>query len=318
MKPVQFFATISAVIGILLIGTVTYASSQTISTVTILEQEELSPLLEQNTVNINSIGGGQLLADQSDTGQQLVPLRGYTTNVTGIISDLTGTLDLRRIGLVVYRSGANGGKECAANANSCYRVEQCEVEYTEYTQQRAYTCAFSLLPWADSTDSGGKYPNEEWVIGVTAPNKESGERIIVAEARRDLQSVMDIEQPSSANFGIQEKGAITDADSNVDVVLAQDGNTASRISIQGEDLSCSGGGTIPVERIRWSLDDVGYDSDNTTDLTEDRVDTGLVVGYNDTGIENGLTEELHLNLAVPTVGVKGDCVGVVTVLTEPL
>jgi hypothetical protein len=258
----------------------------------------------------NSANGG---VDDYFSGT-IVPVAGdvKTLHINGVVRDTNGTEDIATTSLVFYRSSVGGGASCSADNNNCYRVPVCVLTPDTSTTKK-FDCQIDLQYYADSTDTGGRFSDDNWVAYVQVwDQSEAGS--INNSVTKEVGTVLSLTIPTAISYGNSfSLGQETINTDNQEMVITQNGNDEADVQVSGTNMTCSSIGAIPVGNQKWSLSDVGYNG-SSTPLTAISDNTFLNVGYRDNDA-SPVTKSLYWNIGIPATGVKGDCVGSNTITT---
>ncbi len=249
-------------------------------------------------------------SDTYTTTAPLIPTIGgiKTIYANGHVSDLdgvgTGLADgnLAQVHGIFYRS--NQGAGCLPSGNNCYTIE-CTLTPNSGTTL-AFSCAFPIKYYAESTQEGSQYANDTWTAEVVVTDDEN--QIGAQSKQTEVQSILSLLIPSAMGYGtFSSAGETTTALTNLEYPITQQGNQIADVEVSGGDMSCSISGFIPVQNQEWSLIDVDAHAQATTPLTVSPVTVPLMVGYasdeNDPTIKN-----LYWNITIPDV-IAGECTG---------
>ncbi len=232
-----------------------------------------------------------------------------TIYVNGVVEDLDGKADIVGVSGVFYRSGAPSGNLCVADTANCYAVSSCSLGDNADANQKTFSCQMNLLHIAQSTVSGGQYPNENWVAYVTVTDSESSGTNNATT--KEMQSLLSLEIPGTISFGMRDLDSQSTAGNNTETALLQKGNVQAdvEVSMSATSLTCASG-VIPRANIKWSITDVAYASG--TSLTATAVDTNIDIPYGTSGNASP-SKILYWNIGIPLDGVGGSCSAPVTV-----
>ncbi|NQV13644.1 MAG: hypothetical protein HQ530_05090 [Parcubacteria group bacterium] len=248
-------------------------------------------------------------SDDFGAGVVVVVGNGKTVHVNGVVTDDNGAADISTVDGVFYRSGATSGYDCTADDNDCYDVASCTLSANDATSQK-YNCQMDVEYWADATDVGGTYPDEDWEIFVEVTDAGTATDTDNAHAGIEMNTVLGLDIPTAIAYGSHTLGFETGTADNQEMIIDQNANDGADVEVSGTIMTCTGIGTIPIANQEWSLTDVIYSSG--TDLTGAPVDTNLAVGLrtDDEVIEN---ETLYWGIGIPATGVLGVCSGTNTI-----
>jgi len=241
---------------------------------------------------------------------------GGTTDVyvNGTVEDLDGNEDIESVKLVFRRSGVALGNSCTQDGNDCYRMDACTLQNNGDGNQKDYDCAIALKYWADATDTGGRYPDEDWVAEVTVSDGTLS--TLNNTVTKEMGTLLALDIPTVLNLGSFLPGAISDSPTNAEQSIGQHGNDEADLEVSMDDaeLVCDQNGVISRESIEWALTDVSHGDAASTPLAATATDTNLHVAYRDSEGANA-TKTLYWNIAVPFSGIEGVCTSTNTVMT---
>lgn len=231
-----------------------------------------------------------------------------TIHINGVVQDLDGRDDISAVDVVFRRSGVTGGSNCSADNNDCYILNGCTLTDNADMNQKEYDCPLAIEFFADSTDSGGRFPNENWIVEVTVTDGISN--TTDNSVTKEMQTLLALNIPTSINFGTLGLGEKTTNLNNVEYTVIQHGNDEAdlQVSMSDSGLACSGRGEIPRSNIEWALTNVGHSDTASNDLTSSLTATNLNLPYKDQ--DSGNTQAtLFWNIEIPPSGLEGTCSG---------
>lgn len=235
-----------------------------------------------------------------------------TIYINSIISDSNGEDDIDHVSLSFYRSGVTDGKDCASDNNSCYKVNNCDINLGYGSGLEAkFSCKVDLQYYADATDSGGRYPEQNWVAEATLFDKSDNTNS--ASTTNEINTLLALNIPNIINYGTFNLGASTSVQNNQEMIITQKGNDIADVQVNGGNMNCTIGGYIPTANQKWSLTDIGFSESNAIHLTSDPVNTGLDILYRDNDNEER-TKTIYWNIGIPQTGVAGVCSGTNTII----
>jgi hypothetical protein len=228
-----------------------------------------------------------------------------TVYVNGVVEDLDGKATISSVSGKLHRSGVQDGNNCSADTANCYVVGNCALGDNADPNQKTFSCRMNLLNIAQSTVSGGQFPNENWVAYVSVTDGvETGTHNATT---KEMQSILSLTIPSTIAYGNRDLGAQSTVENNVEMVLTQRGNVEAdvEVSMTATGMACASG-TIPRGNVKWALTDVAYSHGSNAALTATPVDTNVYVGYG-THSAPTPTKTLYWNIQIPIEGVGGYC-----------
>jgi hypothetical protein len=235
-----------------------------------------------------------------------------TIHINGVVGDANGEADINATTMTFYRSGATNAEACTPDNNDCYRVDSCTLTSDTATTKK-YDCEIAVQYYADSTDAGGQFSEQNWLTYVKVTDLSAGTGTSNTTAK-EMNTTISLDIPSAINYGSFGLGASTTAENNQEMVITQKGNDEADVEVSGATMACSGIGSLPVGQQKWSANsDLGY-NDAAGTLTGTPDDTNLNVVYR-TDDANANTKTLYWNIAIPATGVKGVCTGTDTITT---
>lgn len=236
--------------------------------------------------------------------------------INGVVSDMDSWQDIESVSAVFYRSSKsikkrksknNDKKGWCKNAKkkSCLEVEECNLREGESEDEAEFSCALSLPYYLESTDVAGAFDKDKWNVYLEA---EDGKEVVSDEtASIEVPSTMGVNvQTQQISFGVLDLGHRSTPETNQEMVIASEGNTTVNIEVLVSDMTCSGIGTIPAENLTWSLTDNGADA---VSVLPDSIVIDPPLDANTAPSQ----EYLYWNIEVPESGIRGDCIGNVTI-----
>jgi hypothetical protein len=234
--------------------------------------------------------------------------------VWGTVQDQNGYTDIDYVKAYLYRSDLDN--TCPEDGNKCYYMYSCDITQGASEYQAIYSCPFSLKYWMDATDamSGEDYSDYYWQLEVVAVDLY-GQSITNTSRTLEVYSSVSLDIPESIDFGSMSTGESTTRLTNVEQVITQYGNVEQNVTVTAPSgiFACESG-DIPLDHLKWSLSDVGYDHNQTTALSSEIVDTELRVQKQISEIL-APTKTLYWNLSVPP-GASGSCSVLIEILAK--
>ncbi|MDP3970209.1 MAG: hypothetical protein Q8P90_00755 [bacterium] len=230
--------------------------------------------------------------------------------IQGVVSDPNGAENITNVKNDLFKTSIT--YSCSADANDCYKTASCTVN-TAYgtTAQASFKCAYALESYADSTESGGVSPADNWTSRTEVTD---GTTPVSAIITTSVETHFAVNIPVTAlNWGAQSLGFASDTGNNLTKTFTQQGNDQALINISGADLGCSTYGTIPRTNQEYSTTNVDSGSGNAMPLSSSA--SGATLDYRTAG---AVTDDLWFMLTVPGVGVEGNCTGTITLVAAPL
>ncbi len=317
------------IIIVLLAMALTRGKSQTDSATTSATVTNVAPTVD--SVYINETADSNANTYTTSNAITLTPNSTKTVHVNGVITDLngvgTGTTsailssgNLQGVEAMLYRTGS--GVACAENAQNCVDpASSCTLTALTATTV-GYNCVFNLQYYADSTSTGGQFPDDTWTAGVLVIDDacsggfdafdqgncstSSGSNTKLLE----IGTLLSLGLPSSISYGTLALGVTTSNSTNTAVTITQTGNDVGNVQVSGADMTCTQG-TIPLANQNWALTDVGGTDGSVTVLTGSAVTAAVAVPYRTSASQT--TSTLYWNLTMPTSGVGGTCTGTNTI-----
>jgi hypothetical protein len=234
--------------------------------------------------------------------------------VHGMIQDQNGQSDIDYVNAYLYRSDLDN--TCVEDGNKCYYVLGCTLSNNANQLRINYICPFSLKYWMDATDTmaGGSYGDYSWQLEVVAVDDYALSATNTGRVLEVYSSVA-LDIPSAIDFGSMNIGEFTTYQENVEQVLTQQGNVEQNVTVVSPsgEFPCESG-EIPIENLKWSLREIGWDHNETTSLTTMIADTDIRVAKQ-TDETTAPTKILYWNLNVPS-GVGGSCTATINILAK--
>jgi hypothetical protein len=271
----------------------------------------ISPVLANSppgVVDIFVTNYSYVFEDTYNTASPYTPSVGVskTVYVNGRVTDADGVGsgfedgDLRYVQLLLYREVL--GVSCVEDVNNCYKT-YCSVRSGDVTSELEYTCAIETSHLIDPTTEGSPYENQVWHAEVIVMDRM--DHLSTRIKKIEVESLLAVGSPNTLDFGVLAREEVTTVDTNVEYVLTQYGNTEATVELSGEDMTCSVNGLIPVENIKWGLEDVEFLDPSMTRLNHSEVASGAYLDADDTNVS---MENLYFNIELPDV-VSGSCSG---------
>ena len=113
------------------------------------------------TVSNTSVNSGATSIDLIQNG--IISL-----TCSGTITDLNSCSDIQNASYVFYRTSVEGGTNCTASANNCYRGS-CSLanDCTAQDITQTATCSIQLQDTAEATDGNSIYEDTNWTCKIT-------------------------------------------------------------------------------------------------------------------------------------------------------
>ena len=230
-----------------------------------------------------------------------VYVNGHVTDGDGVGTGFDSG-NLESLILRFYRSTM--GVSCDPDPNNCYYAN-CSVSANSQTVLN-YSCEVNVAYLIDSTMPGGSYPNDIWNAEVIV--QDDTDQIASQIKMFEIETLLAVTVPDEVPFGVLSPAQATTSQNNVEMVIAQAGNDVASLGVSGTDMVCSVNGTILVNKIEWSLSDVGAGNQLGFPLSTNQNDVEMSVGTDD---DASLTDTLYWNVTLPTV-ISGECSGSIT------
>ncbi|MES2749536.1 MAG: DUF2341 domain-containing protein [Patescibacteria group bacterium] len=225
-----------------------------------------------------------------------------TTSVyaTGTVTDFNGVSDIVAGSSTIYRSGAGAG--CAANDNNCYKGDTTSSTSCSFINCSGNTCTLScradIYFHADSTDTA-PYEGEEWMAYLEARDASGGYDFASALGV-ELLSLRAATVNNAINYGTLSVGSSTGA-TNATTTVANVGNTAFNIELQGTDLSDGGSSRIPADQQKFATTTFNYSACVTCGVMSSTTPTLLTLGLAKPTVPTPpVTAPVYWGIAVPT------------------
>lgn len=260
-----------------------------------------------------------------DSGADSVVLNtGTTKNVvcTATVTDDEGYEDIVSVEAKLYRTGVGVG--ASDDNNNHYTVSgdsQCVPSNGSGTTED-YTCTIAAYYYADPTDTGSIYEDDNWTCQVT-PSDVGGPGTADTDTI-EMDTLMGLSlSTDTISYGTMDLGTNTGVN-NQDVNIINEGNV--RIDVQfdgygtidgdGKAMVCNPG-SILIGNEKYDIDEsptADYD-DLAFQLTDTAVerDWDILQRTNDSSQEQGVDKKwIYWGLAIPAEEVGGSCSGYVT------
>ncbi|OGG61704.1 hypothetical protein A3C87_03815 [Candidatus Kaiserbacteria bacterium RIFCSPHIGHO2_02_FULL_49_34] len=225
-------------------------------------------------------------------------------HLTGTITDLNGKTSVASssISALFYRTSKTD--TCLADMNSCYHITQCDVSYDTASEvELLYNCPTPIAYHTDATDVGSRYASDNWTGTISVVDE--GQGTASSTITTEVNALLALNIPDGIDYGTLSLGGISS--SPVDFPLTQRGNTRADVFVSGGDMDCDLG-MLEGSKQRYSLSGTAaYDDVATKPLTEIPVQANLVVPFQVTA--SPVATSLYWRIAIPQVGIKGNCIG---------
>lgn len=263
-----------------------------------------------DTVNVAIISGGD---DQATI--TLVENSTKTIYIHGTATDNNGCNNVDTPAnwtVKIYRTDRTSG--CSADDNDCYLVATAtDLALTNCTgagdMTLSYEATDTLQYYADATDAGSPNAATTWSAKVTATDEDTGSGM--GSDTFEMNSLVALGATASINYGTLGLGE-TSAEQTLTVTNT--GNRAIDSAQTGDDMSCDGVGSDPVDitQAHWSFTGSFAWGDGTA-LANTGGDIDLDLAQR-TGAAS--TKDMYLLLKLPATGVEGVCTNTVTLTAE--
>jgi len=167
-----------------------------------------------------------------------------------------------------------------------------------------------LLNIAESTSSGGQYPNENWVAYVYVSDSLSF--ATNNATTKEMNALLSVNIPATFNYGLRNFNDQSTSGNNVEMPITQMGNVQADLEVSMVGNFVCNSGNIPRANIQWAISDVGYGNAASHSMTASPVDTNIFVGHGTAGTPSPI-KTLYWNVAIPSEGLAGTCTGVVAI-----
>jgi len=207
-----------------------------------------------SSVALNS--GNAILLNENTTTQ--IQLSATVTDANGCGSEIPSVLGY------VYRSGISftGCDTLAeANQNYCYPEITCSENSGTCSgstdSSAVYTCNVALNYYADPTDNGTEYPEQNWLASVTATDNNGATQRTELSTGVELNSLPACEATPNIDYGSLNIEMIISPLSIISTISST-GNVGINHNISGSNMctnypACTWGTPIAVTRQRYSL-----------------------------------------------------------------
>jgi len=181
---------------------------------------------------------------------------GATTTVTatGTVTDQNGYTDLAGATSTIFRSGV--GESCSLNNNNCYISGNSLCSFVNCSGNSCdVECTADIYYHADPTDIG-TFGGETW-RALLAVSDFGGSIATATAPSIDLLTLQAISVDSSINYGSLAVNADTGS-YNATTTVANIGNGALDILLEGTDLTDGGSSAIPVNTQHFATSTFTY------------------------------------------------------------
>lgn len=217
--------------------------------------------------------------------------------------------------IVLYRSGVLAGRLCGDDDNDCYpAVESGNITLSGCDGGADSTLNFSipvsLAFWADPTDYGAPFVDQNWVASVKVTDDDGNYDLDTTAF--ELHSLLALGIPDSLDYGSVVPGHSSMVKS---LEFIQTGNRAFDLeqTATSAAMTCDGAGSddIPWSNVEMALSQYFVYGDGV-DLSANRhistLDFAMPRRFDDA---NPVTKKLYFRLMLPSTGVSGVCSGTV-------
>jgi hypothetical protein len=190
-----------------------------------------------------------------NNGYDISLLPGTTTRVyaTGTVTDFNGVADLVNGTTTIYRSSA--GPTCTANNNNCY--VSTVGNKCSFTNCSGNTCTFECYAdiyfHAEATDDNG----DTWLAYLEVSDQSGGYDMATPPAGVELYTVRALSVDSGINYGSLAPQDNTGS-YNPTTTIANTGNVAFDLEVEGTDLSDGGSSVIPADQQKFATSTFTY------------------------------------------------------------
>jgi len=243
-----------------------------------------------STVIINSATSSINLTENSTT----------TVTVTATVEDTNGCGDIATTTLKFYRSAK--GSSCSADENDCYS-SSCAQDGGSCAggtdTVATYTCLANLWYYADPTDVGTVYADQNWVALVTSQDAATASHF--ASSTIEVNSLLAFDVSSPIAYGSLSFGATSGQATST---LTNTGNIRLYAQVSGTNMTCSSG-SITVGQQHYSMTG-GFDWSSGTTLSGSAATTTIDLVQRTTTIT---TDDIYWKLQAPASLAGGTCSG---------
>src|SRR3989338_6049012 len=295
----KIFSTLVAVAFLLIVGVViSYTGAADVATTVEITNEP--PTIDSIRIATSEFGTDNI------AGDGIAPVVGFDriVHLTGTVTDLNGKTSVASssISALFYRTSKT--ESCLASNNNCYHITQCAINTDTLSDvELLYDCPVPIAYYTDATDASSRYASDNWTGTVSVVDE--GQGAASSTITTEVNALLALNIPEGIDYGTLSLGDISS--SPVDFPLTQRGNTRADVFVSGGDMDCDLG-MLEGSKQRYSLSgSAPYDDVSTKPLTEIPVQANLVVPFQVTA--SPVATSLYWRIAIPQVGIKGNCIG---------
>ncbi len=253
---------------------------------------------QANVGNVAPTVSNVVLDDATPTPADQIDLSAGTTKTvtcTGVIDDQNGYDDIVSANATIWSSSSS--ETAADDNNNHYTNTSCVLSAGYDTTKKNVTCTFSMQYYAD---------NGTWTCKIYGIDNSSAYGSATDTAT--VNSLIALDTDATLDFGTLSTGETSSSD--VNHTVRNYGNRPIDIQLNGTDMSCSVLGTIPVDKVKYSLTyDTAYT--NMTSLTTTMtLLSNFDLAVKTTDDATPISKDTYWKIQIPS-GVKGTCTGTI-------
>jgi hypothetical protein len=302
-KQLTFFATwfVLGVFGVVILFSAPPTSA---------EEPNDAPIVESMFLNTGS-GGYRMTSNISGESFSLAPGVDTEFHVSGVVKDYDGRDDITYVKLDFYSDGA-GNNLCTANKRNCYHVTSCSTRNGATQEQKEYDCSSQIVYWANATTTGGFEAGNSWNARIEVADvlTATGSDLTTI----DIDPTLSLTIPTVIDWGTLALGQATTSSETETMVVTQQGNDEADMLVNGENMTCTVFGSIPMGNIEWDMvSNDGHGGAGANALTATSTEIPVSVGYK---TEEGTdpSTNIYWDIQVPDGAVGGTCSSTTTIV----
>jgi len=265
---------------------------------------DTTPVLDEIKVYYTSNTAPAASDVSIDSGATSITLNeGATKNVvcTATVTDNDGYEDITTVEAKLYRSGV--GPEEADDNDNHYTLSGARDTYCSGSgNSGTCTFTFSVYSYAESTDAGSSYEDQNWNCQVTPSDEEGTGEVDTDDDGIEMDTLKSLDV-TDINYGTVNPGSNSTGDHTA--TITNTGNVAIDFKVKGGTLSCAVRGTIPVNNQEYSLSSFTYGSGTDLQTTDQDVNADLSKPDSDNPT---VTDLIYWQVGV-SIGTEGTCTG---------
>ena len=288
------------------------SNSSTFLTVDRLQGNSGQVVLRAAVTNVPPTAAAPIVATVSGGSSvssfNLVAGSSTTMFVHGTVSDENGCETLTSVAVKVYLEDA--GSNCTPDGDSCAgTTTNVLTSCTPGTTDAQYEVSLPMPYNMEPTDAGAPYEGKKWFATVTVTDHASATGI-GTNAGFDMNSLIAFDVTPAINYGLVQFGQTSQKQT---LTFSNKGNRVLKSSfLANGPLVCQGGGTIPPENVRLSLQATDIFDDMTSVSAASPKTLLLGLAKKVSGTEDP-TANMYAQLLLPQhAGVTGSCSNALT------